>query len=72
MKNQLSPLHIYTPNRPMIVFILGSIVLFLIALPVLAETTADSGAIDWLNLAMGLFGGLAMFLFGMDQMSEGC
>jgi len=27
--------------------------------------------IDWLKLGMGLFGGLAMFLFGMEQMSEG-
>ncbi len=32
-----------------------------------AETSAD---IDWLNMAMGLFGGLALFLFGMDQMAD--
>jgi hypothetical protein len=31
----------------------------------------DESDIDWLSLAMGLFGGLAMFLFGMEQMSEG-
>jgi phosphate:Na+ symporter len=41
------------------------------ALPVLAEAGPDAEAIDWLNLGMGLFGGLAMFLFGMEQMSEG-
>lgn len=27
--------------------------------------------IDWFGLAMGLFGGLAMFLFGMEQLSDG-
>lgn len=51
--------------------ILGAFILFVLALPVLAETEADANAINWLNLGMGLFGGLAMFLFGMDQMSEG-
>jgi phosphate:Na+ symporter len=30
----------------------------------------SGGALDWLSLAMGLFGGLAVFLFGMDQMSN--
>jgi len=32
---------------------------------------APSDEIDWLRLLMGLFGGLAMFLFGMEQMSDG-
>ncbi len=50
---------------------LGAFILFVLALPVLAETQADANAINWLNLGMGLFGGLAMFLFGMEQMSEG-
>jgi phosphate:Na+ symporter len=27
--------------------------------------------IDWFGLAMGLFGGLAMFLFGLEQLSDG-
>jgi phosphate:Na+ symporter len=27
--------------------------------------------IDWLGLGMGLFGGLALFLFGLDQMAKG-
>ena len=34
-----------------------------------AEVAAED--IDWLRLLMGLFGGLAMFLFGMEQMSDG-
>ncbi|MGF1756710.1 Na/Pi cotransporter family protein [Photobacterium sagamiensis] len=29
-----------------------------------------SGSISWGEMSMGLFGGLAMFLFGMDQMSD--
>ncbi|MCU7845129.1 MAG: Na/Pi cotransporter family protein [Candidatus Thiodiazotropha sp. (ex Monitilora ramsayi)] len=43
----------------------------LLSVPVLAETVAGGDEIDWFRLGMGLFGGLAMFLFGMDQMSEG-
>jgi phosphate:Na+ symporter len=31
----------------------------------------EAGEINWLNMGMGLFGGLALFLFGMDQMAEG-
>jgi phosphate:Na+ symporter len=27
--------------------------------------------IDWLQLGMGLFGGLALFLFGMELMAKG-
>ena len=26
---------------------------------------------NWFGLAMGLFGGLALFLYGLDQLSEG-
>ena len=33
-----------------------------------AEETAE--VIDWPRMAMGLFGGLALFLFGMEQMSD--
>ena len=28
-------------------------------------------SLDWFALSMGLFGGLALFLFGLDQLSEG-
>jgi len=41
----------------------------LAAAPVLAASASD-GAIDWWNMAMKLFGGLALFLFGMEQMAE--
>lgn len=33
-----------------------------------AEPAGES--IDWMNMAKGLFGGLALFLFGMEQMSD--
>lgn len=33
-----------------------------------AEAIAD--AINWNQMAMGLLGGLALFLFGMEQMSD--
>jgi len=35
--------------------------------------SGEAGAgnhIDWANMGMGLFGGLALFLFGMDQMAD--
>jgi phosphate:Na+ symporter len=71
MKSLLAPLPISALNRSRAILIAGTFLLFVIALPVLAEAGPDADAIDWLNLGMGLFGGLAMFLFGMDQMSEG-
>lgn len=33
-----------------------------------AEGSSDS--LDWMDMAKGLFGGLALFLFGMEQMSD--
>ena len=71
MKNLLPPFPISALNRTRAILILGAFLLFVMALPVLAEAEPDAEAINWLNLAMGLFGGLAMFLFGMEQMSEG-
>jgi phosphate:Na+ symporter len=38
------------------------------ASPALAAADGD-GAIDWFNMGMQLFGGLAIFLFGMEQMA---
>jgi hypothetical protein len=35
------------------------------------QGSADEAAIDWLQLAMGLFGGLALFLAGLEVLSEG-
>ncbi len=33
-----------------------------------AEGTGES--VNWAEMSMGLFGGLALFLFGMEQMSD--
>ena len=35
------------------------------------DTSAEATAVDWLQLSMGLFGGLALFLAGLDVLSEG-
>ena len=48
-----------------------SLAFILIALPALAATAKESSEIDWFQLCMGILGGLAMFLFGMEQMSGG-
>ncbi|MDH3934746.1 MAG: Na/Pi cotransporter family protein, partial [Gammaproteobacteria bacterium] len=37
--------------------------------PVFAASASDSG-IDWMNMGMKLLGGLALFLFGMEQMAD--
>jgi phosphate:Na+ symporter len=50
--------------------LIGSMAL-LHALPALAQATGEVADIDWLTLLMGICGGLAMFLFGMEQMSDG-
>ncbi|MEJ2214018.1 MAG: Na/Pi symporter [Gammaproteobacteria bacterium] len=47
---------------------LVSIALLLFANQAWASTTADE-SIHWGTMAMTLFGGLALFLFGMEQMS---
>jgi phosphate:Na+ symporter len=47
------------------------IIALLPVLPALALAPEEVAAVDWLTLLMGLCGGLAMFLFGMEQMSEG-
>ena len=35
------------------------------------QNSAETAGIDWLQLSMGLFGGLALFLAGLDVLSEG-
>lgn len=39
--------------------------------PALADSGRESLEIDWVNLFMGLLGGLALFLAGLDMLSEG-
>jgi len=47
-------------------------VLLVIAFGALAaDSGAGPGSPDWLQLGLGLFGGLALFLAGLDMLSEG-
>ena len=48
---------------------LGSLALFALRPALAAE--AGEGGIAWGDMAMGLFGGLALFLYGMDQLGDG-
>ena len=41
----------------------------LVAIPAFAQTT-DAEVMDWWTMGMQLFGGLALFLFGMEQMAD--
>jgi len=66
----LSRLH-YGQQTARNTLVLLGIMALLHALPAFAQAPEEASTIDWLTLLMGLFGGLAMFLFGMEQMSEG-
>ena len=54
--------------------LLGFIGLFFLMLfsplPVQADTASESKEISWFFLVVGLLGGLSLFLFGMDKMSD--
>ena len=63
MIGRVDPMHI----RFLLLAVLGAAI-GLVALPALAA--ADTGnQIDWINLGMGLFGGLAIFLIGLEHLS---
>ncbi|MEN8177412.1 MAG: Na/Pi cotransporter family protein [Pseudomonadota bacterium] len=49
--------------------LLTSLAAAFMAYPLMAATGAESG-MDWGVMGMQLFGGLALFLFGMEQMAE--
>ena len=56
------------------ILLLGFIGLFflmlLLPLPVQADTASESKEISWFFLVVGLLGGLSLFLYGMDKMSD--
>ncbi len=66
----LSGLRYWRPAARNTLLLLAGMAL-LLALPALAQAPGEAAAIDWLILLMKLLGGLAMFLFGMQQMSDG-
>lgn len=43
----------------------------LIINPILADNLSSASVIDWTVMMMTLFGGLALFLYGMNKMSDG-
>jgi len=47
-------------------------ILLLAVAGVVLAANGDNGSddVDWLTMGMGLFGGLALFLFGMEQMAD--
>ncbi|MEW8521531.1 MAG: Na/Pi cotransporter family protein [Candidatus Thiodiazotropha endolucinida] len=56
-------------NLKQSVIMLAGVLGMLLALPVLANGSTDAG-IEWGVMGMKLFGGLALFLFGMEQMAD--
>ena len=50
---------------------LSGIVLWLLFGPAFAESEVSTEDLDQFQMGMGMFGGLALFLFGMEQMGEG-
>jgi len=55
--------------RSMAVFLVFGALVWCAAVPVLAAA-GEQQTINWWNMGMQLFGGLAVFLFGMEQMAE--
>jgi phosphate:Na+ symporter len=50
--------------------VLAGAVLVVVAVDPVLGATADAPQINWGSMTMKLFGGLALFLFGMDQMAD--
>lgn len=64
-----SPRSFFKP--PAFVFLLGTMLSFLLLSSTAFSAETGGGTIDLLQLCMRLFGGLALFLAGLDQLSEG-
>ena len=58
-----------TGNTPAPLLLAGAAIAGLAAIPALAAT-GNSGDMAWGDMAMKLLGGLALFLFGMEQMAD--
>ena len=58
-------------NKPGVLLPVCATIIGLAATPAIAAAADSSADMTWGNMGMTLAGGLALFLFGMDQMSEG-
>ncbi len=63
---------VLSDHRPIArqILIVGLMGLAFLAATSALGAEAEAGGVDWLSMAKGLFGGLALFLFGMEQMSD--
>jgi phosphate:Na+ symporter len=50
--------------------LVSAVLLGLTATPALANTASPEESVAWVTMTIQLFGGLALFLFGMDQMAD--
>ncbi len=68
MRCQMKPIY---SRRTLELGLIGLCVYFLIS-PVSAQAGGDSktGEVSWFFLCVGLFGGLSLFLYGMERMSD--
>jgi phosphate:Na+ symporter len=57
-----------TAQRMPLLIVLG-VILGIISFPVLGASEVDK-TLDWWQMGMKLLGGLALFLYGMEQMSD--
>lgn len=67
-KHYISP-HSHV-GRFLLISLLG-ILFWMLFGPAFAETEVSTKDLDQFQMGMGMFGGLALFLFGMEQMGEG-
>lgn len=67
---KLSNIKLIRPSEGVVIkLMLGLVLLFFMHSAFAEESSAQD--VDWFYLTMALFGGLAMFLYGMEQMSDG-
>ena len=58
-------------RRTLLIGFIGLFFLMLLSpLSAQADTASESKEISWFFLVVGLLGGLSLFLFGMDKMSD--
>ena len=67
MKNSLKNKQVYLSWNSIVAVVVLAVIFFVVTKSWASE--GGSEAIEWMEMAKGLFGGLALFLFGMEQMS---